>query len=179
MKRYIFTFLFVLAVAAANAQFYSARTNIIGLATANINAEFSMTLNRKTSLHFPIQYNPFVFGKENRQWRNFYFSPGIRYWWRESYTGSFVGAHIVAARYSIGKVIDDYRYLGNAYGLGASIGKAYAIGKKWNIEWEVGLAGIYTNYDKYICKECGRHLGREKKFFVLPSKLALNLVYLF
>lgn len=160
------------------AQFYSARTNVIGLASANINAEFSMTLNRKYSLHLPIQYNPFVF-KDNRQWRNLYISPEVRYWWRESYTGGFVGAHLLASRFSIGKVFDDYRYLGYAWGAGLSIGRAYPLAKKWNLEWELGLAGVYATWDKYICKKCGRELGSDRKFFLMPSKLAVNLVYLF
>ena len=51
---------------AVSAQSYSLRTNIIGLATANLNLEASMTLDRKWSLHLPLQYNPFKFSK-NRQ----------------------------------------------------------------------------------------------------------------
>ena len=56
---------------AVSAQSYSLRTNILGLATANLNLEASMTLDRKWSLHLPLQYNPFKFSK-NRQFRNFY-----------------------------------------------------------------------------------------------------------
>ncbi|MCO7113088.1 DUF3575 domain-containing protein [Bacteroides uniformis] len=46
-------------------QFYSARTNILGLVTGNLNAEFGMTLNKKFSLHLPVQYNPFIYSKSN------------------------------------------------------------------------------------------------------------------
>ena len=70
---------------ASPAQFYSARTNLIGLATGNINLEGSMTLNRRWSLHLPVQYNPFVF-KDNRQFRNLTVMPGVRYWFVESYS---------------------------------------------------------------------------------------------
>ena len=79
-----------------SAQFYSLRTNVAALATGNLNAEFSMTLNRKWSVHLPLQYCPFKFNA-NRQWRNIYTSPGVRYWLRESYTGGFIGLHGVAA----------------------------------------------------------------------------------
>lgn len=44
---------------SVSAQSYSLRTNVIGLATTNLNLEASMTLNRKWSLHLPVQYNPF------------------------------------------------------------------------------------------------------------------------
>lgn len=69
---------------SVSAQSYSLRTNVIGLATTNLNLEASMTLNRKWSLHLPVQYNPFKFGR-NRQFRNFYAAPGVRYWLLESY----------------------------------------------------------------------------------------------
>ena len=49
-----------------SAQFYSLRTNVAALATGNLNAEFSMTLNRKWSVHLPLQYCPFKFNA-NRQ----------------------------------------------------------------------------------------------------------------
>lgn len=71
---------------SVSAQSYSLRTNVIGLATTNLNLEASMTLNRKWSLHLPVQYNPFKFGR-NRQFRNFYAAPGVRYWLLESYMG--------------------------------------------------------------------------------------------
>ena len=46
-----------------SAQSYSLRTNVLGLATTNLNLEASMTLGRKWSLHLPVQYNPFRFSK--------------------------------------------------------------------------------------------------------------------
>lgn len=54
--------LFACSLSAA-AQSYSLRTNLLGLGTANLNLEASMTLNRKWSLHLPLQYNPFTFSK--------------------------------------------------------------------------------------------------------------------
>jgi hypothetical protein len=57
-----------------SAQSYSLRTNVLGLATTNLNLEASMTLGRKWSLHLPVQYNPFRFSR-NRQFRNLYVAP--------------------------------------------------------------------------------------------------------
>ena len=67
-KKFFFLGILLGVCLASPAQFYSARTNLIGLATGNINLEGSMTLNRRWSLHLPVQYNPFVF-KDNRQFR--------------------------------------------------------------------------------------------------------------
>ena len=58
-------------------QFYSARTNILGLVTGNLNAEFGMTLNKKFSLHLPVQYNPFIYSKSNNtKFQNLTVLPG-------------------------------------------------------------------------------------------------------
>ena len=163
----------------ASAQFYSLRTNVIGLATANLNAELSMTLTRKWSLHLPVQYNPFRFG-DNKQFRNLYAAPGVRYWLRESYTGGFVGLYGTAATYSVGGLFGSkFRYEGEGYGLGISIGRAYTLGKRWNFEWELGAGALWLDYDKYACKHCGAWKAHESEWRVLPTRAALNFVYLF
>jgi len=88
-----------------SAQSYSLRTNVLGLATTNLNVEASMTLSRKWSVHLPVQYNPFKFAN-NRQFRNFYVAPGIRYWLLQSYIGGFVGIYGTAGTYSVGNLLD-------------------------------------------------------------------------
>lgn len=138
-----------------------------------------MTLNRKWSLHIPVQYNPFVF-KDNKQFRNFITTPGVRYWLMESYSSTFIGMYAVGAEYSIGNLFGNkYRYEGVGYGAGISLGHAYTLGKKWNIEWEIGVGGLWCNYEKYECKRCGDLVERKREWRVLPTKTAINLIYLF
>ena len=164
---------------SVSAQSYSLRTNVIGLATTNLNLEASMTLNRKWSLHLPVQYNPFKFGR-NRQFRNFYAAPGVRYWLLESYMGGFIGMYGTAGTYSVGNLFGNkYRYEGEGYGVGLSIGKAYQIGRRWNLEWEAGAGAVWLAYDKYLCKRCGDLVGQEYGWHFLPTRAALNVVYLF
>ena len=109
-KKFFFLGILLGVCLASPAQFYSARTNLIGLATGNINLEGSMTLNRRWSLHLPVQYNPFVF-KDNRQFRNLTVMPGVRYWFVESYSIFFVGMNTLASGYSIGRIWNKKRYL--------------------------------------------------------------------
>lgn len=174
--------LFLLVSSGFNAvkgQSYSVRTNLIGLATTNLNVEMSMALNRKWSLHFPLQYNPFVF-KENLQFRNFYFAPGARYWLLESYLGGFIGLYGTAGTYSVGKLFGSkYRYEGSGYGFGISIGKAYQLSKKWNLEWELGYGAVWLKYDRYECKRCGDLIVSEHGWSLKPTRAAFNVVYLF
>lgn len=162
----------------AKAQFYSVRTNLIGLGTTNLNAEVSMTLNRKWSMHVPVQYNPFVFNK-NRQFRNLTVQPGVRYWLMESYSGMFFGINGFASRFHIGNIFDKNRYDGSAYGAGASFGKSWVLNTRWNFELEGGFGVVWADYDKYKCKHCGLNLGSHNEWRFIPMKIAANIVYLF
>ena len=94
-KKFFFLGILLGVCLASPAQFYSARTNLIGLATGNINLEGSMTLIRRWSLQLPGQYNPFVF-KDNRQFRNLTVKPGVRYWYVESYSKILVRLNTLA-----------------------------------------------------------------------------------
>ena len=159
-KKFFFLGILLGVCLASPAQFYSARTNLIGLATGNINLEGSMTLNRRWSLHLPVQYNPFVF-KDNRQFRN------------------LTVMNTLASGYSIGRIWNKKRYEGEGYGIGLSIGKAYPLSKTWNIEWELGGAAVWARYNEYRCRECGAFLGRKHGWYLIPSRVALNMIYLF
>lgn len=161
-------------------QFYSARTNIIGLVTGNLNAEFGMTLNKKISLHVPIQYNPFVYSKsKNTKFQNLTVMPGARWWLHESFRDQFIGLSLVGTRYHIGNLFDNYRYEGYGIGPGISFGWTYPMAPRWNFEWEVGVAALWTSYDKSVCKSCGYTYGHYYKWYVMPHKIAVNLIYLF
>lgn len=161
-------------------QFYSARTNILGLVTGNLNAEFGMTLNKKFSLHLPVQYNPFIYSKSNNsKFQNLTILPGVRYWLRESFRDPFVGFSVLASRYNIGNIWDKYRYDGWGLGAGLSFGWTYPMAPRWNFEWELGLAAFWANYDKSLCKTCGYKFDHERKVYLIPHKISVNLIYLF
>lgn len=178
-KKLFLSALFCATTLCVSAQSYSLRTNVIGLASTNINLEASMTLSTKWSLHLPVQYNPFKFA-DNKQFRNLYFAPGVRYWLLQSYIGGFVGLYGTAGTYSVGNLFGNkYRYEGDGYGLSVSVGRAYQLGKNWNLEWEVGAGAVWLDYEKYLCKRCGDLVGRKHGWTFLPTRAALNFVYLF
>ena len=60
MKKFKFLLVaaFLMLGLSANAQFYSVKTNVLGLATGNLNLELSATASRKVSIHLPVNYNP-------------------------------------------------------------------------------------------------------------------------
>ena len=163
---------------AVSAQSYSLRSNILGLATTNLNLEASMTLNRKWSLHLPVQYNPFKFGS-NRQFRNFYAAPerATGCWkatWADSSACTVRPACTAWGTCSAASTATRGRLR-----IGLNVGKAYQIGRRWNLEWEVGAGAVWLAYDKYLCKRCGDLVDSDYGWHFLPTRAALNLVYLF
>src|SRR3712207_6640288 len=82
------------------AQFYSVRTNLVGMATGNLNVEGSMAFSTRWTAHLPVQYNPFNLWSDAKL-KNFTVEPGVRYWMRESYGGGyFFGIHGVFSIYN-------------------------------------------------------------------------------
>lgn len=172
----ILLLVFCLSMSGLRAQFYSLGTNIPALGTATINAEISMALDRKWSLHLPVYYNPFVFD-DNKKFQNFTLMPGVRYWLLESYVNGFIGANAIGSKYHM--TWNDNRYEGQAYGMGLSAGYAWLLSPRWNLELEGGLGLVWADYTRYECEKCGRQNGEESRWTVIPNKLALSLIYLF
>ena len=65
-------------------------------------------------------------------------------------------------------------------GAGVAYGYAFILGRQWNLEFELGVGYAYTKYDSFECAGCGRKVdtGLTHHYFG-PTKLAVNLVYLF
>lgn len=82
-KKYFLCFACVLACLVysdkVSAQFYSVRTNLVGLGTGNLNVEGSMAFSTHWSAHLPVQYNPFRLWDDGKL-KNFTVQPGVRYW---------------------------------------------------------------------------------------------------
>lgn len=62
--------------------------------------------------------------------------------------------------------------------MGISIGRAYQLGRRWNLEWEIGAGAVWLGYDKYLCKRCGDLVEKDYGWHFLPTRAALNMVYL-
>lgn len=178
MKRILLLFFVAVFAIGARAQFYSLKTNLLGLATTNLNIEGGVSIHRNWSLHLPINYNPWVFSK-NKRFQNITVEPGIRYWFLESFSQSFIGFQALYSRYHVGGIFSDYRYDGWGVGGGFSYGYSKVLNKRWNIEFEAGIGVMWADWKKYLCKSCGALQGDGQKLYVIPTKAAVSLVYLF
>ena len=76
--------------------------------------------------------------------------------------------------------LKDSRYQGWFMGAGVSYGYAWILGRHWNLEAEIGAGYSYTRYDRFRCAGCGKKVETDKPHhYVGPTKVAINLVYLF
>ncbi|EGJ99314.1 DUF3575 domain-containing protein [Dysgonomonas gadei] len=174
------TILLLGTINKASAQFYSVKTDMLGLATTTLNVEGSAVVSNQWTLHLHVQYNPWTF-PDNKKMKNLTFLPGARYWFNETYSYSyFIGFNAIISRYNVGGLFgSDYRYDGMGYGGGVSFGFSKPIRRQWNLEFELGIGGVYSNYDKYPCIKCGEKIDEGSGLFLSPNKAAISLVYLF
>lgn len=96
------------------AQFYSVQTNTLKLATTTFNAEGSMMLSTHWTLNLGFSYNPWNFS-DTRKIKHFLLEPGARYWFWQTYAGSFISMYAMGARYNVawdGLLDGKYRYQG-------------------------------------------------------------------
>lgn len=195
MKKFMLALALLTAGAMASAaqtQEIAVKTNALYDATATINAGVEVSFHPKWSFDISGNYNPFTFSG-GKKWKHWLVQPEARYWFCEALGGHFVGAHLLGGTYNFGHFdadfkllgsdfskLKDYRYQGWYTGIGIAYGYSWLLAKHWNLEAEIGIGYIYTRYDKYECAGCGRKVeeNRHHNYFG-PTKLALNLVYVF
>lgn len=194
MKKYL-VIAFIIAAVFSTERVYSqewaVKSNIAYDATASMNLGFEVGVADKWTLDFSGNYNPFQF-KDNMKWKHWFAQPEARYWFCHRFGGHFLAAHLWGGQYNAGNIdfipshlgtnfdnLAKYRYEGYFVGAGIGYGYAVMLHKHWNLEFEIGVGGAYTWYDKYYCPKCGEKLGSEDLVYWGLTKLAVNLVYLF
>jgi hypothetical protein len=164
---------------------FALKTNILewAMTTPNLGAE--VTLAPKWSLEVAGSVNPFKFS-DNKKWKHYQGTLEARYWLRESMNGHFFGVHVGGGEYNVAGIKVPFwgfkknsRYEGWHVRAGITYGYHWSLNHHWSIEALLGLGVIYTKYDKYECKNCGKFDGNHSKTFFAPTRLAVNLVYTF
>lgn len=183
MKRLLLlcSLLTLLTCVESYSQNYSIKVDALAAATTTLRVEGSMALDNHWSLHLPVSYNPWTFA-ENKKFKHISAQAGARYWMIESYgRGLFIGMNTIASLYNVGGMFgSNYRYEGLAFGIGASVGYSHPLSRRWNIEFEGGIGGVWTKYDKYCNPTCGEKLEKDKTGIALvPNNISVGIVYLF
>ncbi len=187
MRNSILILLFCILPVAGIAQNVSLKTNVLYDATATINAGVEFSVGKKMTLDLSGNYNAWDFSG-NKKWRHILVQPELRYWLCEKMNGHFFGVHAHWMKFNIGNVKMPFglwketrnnRFEGDLWGGGLTYGYALPITEHFNMEALIGIGYGRVIFDKYPGGSCGTVLLSDKKNYFGPTKLAINLVYVF
>ena len=193
VKKSIFLLMLALvSVIGTRGQNVAVKTNLLSDAFANVNAGIEIGLAPRWTLDLTGQYNGWTI--DEHKWKHWLAQPEARYWFCDRFARHFLGFHALGGEFNVGNintgitnflgtnfgVLKNHRMQGWAVGAGVAYGYAWILGKHWNLEAELGVGYVYTRYDVFECKECGRRTSADNTHhYVGPTKAAINLVYVF
>lgn len=199
MKKYLLYIAFLFAAVSMNAATDSLavktgrpdslaiKTNLLWDATMTPNLALEYTTGRRQSVQISYGFNKWKLSG-NKRLQNWIVMPEYRWWRKQAMKGLFFGAHAFGGEYNIGgikfpfgiwKSEQTHRYNGWLVGAGGTVGYAWKLGGHWNMEAALGLGYAYLDYDKYKCEVCGEKQYHKTRHYVGPTKLALNISYVF
>lgn len=184
--------LLLLAGAASSsfAQKAALKTNLVSDALLSPNLAVEVGLAPKWTLNVAGQFN--LWSVDGHKWRHWLAQPEARYWFCRRFQGHFLGLHAIGGEFNAGNVDFPVKFLGSdfhklkdrryeGWGIGAGIGYGYdwILSRHWNLEAEIGIGWIHARFDEYPCAVCGTKLGSGHHNYFGPTKVAVNLEYVF
>lgn len=163
---------------------------LYGIGTFTPNLGLEVGLGERTTLDISAGYNWFNLNgtpNDNKKLIHWMVQPELRYWLCQKFNGHFFGLHALGSQYNIsqhdlpfifGKDSEKYRYEGWAVGAGLSYGYQFILGKRWNLEMNIGVGYARLRYDQYECKTCGDKVGSSSKNYFGPTKAGISLIYI-
>ena len=176
--------------ASSSAQQFGLKTNLLYYATATVNLGGELRVAPHWSVDLSGNLNAWNMA-DGRRWKHWMVQPEARYWLCDATTGHFLAVHALGGKFNFGHLpfardivydfgdLRDHRYQGWAVGAGVGYGYSWLLGRHWNLEAELGLGWIHADYDRFECEGCGKKVGSGKKDMFLPTKAAVNIVYVF
>ncbi|MCH5325652.1 MAG: DUF3575 domain-containing protein [Duncaniella sp.] len=191
LNRRIYTLIFaIFAVFAVRAQNVNIKTNLLPDAALSPNLGVEVGLAPHWSLDLTGQLN--LWPVNDHKWKHWLVQPEARYWFCEYFAKHFVGLHLLGGKYNFGNIrndinflgsdfsrLTDHRYQGWAVGGGIAYGYSFLLSKHFNLELEIGVGYLYTKFDEFECKECGKKTDSGSHNYFGPTKAAVNLIYVF
>lgn len=167
----------------------SVKNNLLYDATLTPNLGVEVAVGERSSLQLFYGLNPWHGYHGLKRLQHWSLMPEYRYWLSgQQFRGWFTGLHAVGGEYNVGgvklpfglfKPLRYNHYEGWYAGGGLTLGHAWQLSDHWNLEAALGLGYIYTHYDRYENRECGLLLESGPYHYFGPTKLALNLAYVF
>lgn len=173
-KRFIILVLFMIGFLPIYTQKLVVKTNLLYWATLSPTIGVEAKLNNHSTVELTGAMNLFEF-RENKKCNFLAIRPEYRYWLCQSFSGHFIGAHLLYSNYNGG--LEKHRYNGNLYGAGINYGYQWFLSHRWNIEATAGLGYVYLDHDVYNRQRCGRYLGHETRNYLGLTRLGLSIIY--
>lgn len=165
------------------------KTNLLyggALLTPNLSLEIAS--GPKQTFEFSGSYQ--AWGREkaasdsHKQLAHWTLRPEYRWWTCERFNGHYFGAHALYSRYYVsGRDIPllfkkEFSYDGHAVGAGFTYGYHWAVGKRWGVEFNIGVGYAYMWYDKGNCSKCEPLAESQDKHYFGPTRAGINLVFM-
>ena len=185
----ISVFLLLLCSTTQAQQTWSLKNNLLYDATLTPNLGIEGKVGERSTLQLFYGLNPWKFS-ETKKLRHWSLMPEYRYWLSDKgpFGGWFTGIHALGGEFNVGgdilpislvKTLKDNHYEGWFVGGGLTIGHAWRLADHWNLEAALGVGYIRFEYDKYANEWCGPLLESGPYNYFGPTKLALNIAYVF
>ncbi len=182
----------IMGILEGRSQDVALKTNLLYDATATINLGVEVGLAPRWTFDLSGNLNDWTLSGGKR-WKHWMAQPEARYWFCDRFAGHFLGLHVLGGQYNVGgfdgklhffgtdfRKLKDSRFQGWYLGAGIAYGYTWILGRHWNMEAELGVGYVYTEYDQFNCTGCGRKVRDNVPHnYVGPTKLALNLIYVF
>ena len=176
---------------SGNAREVAVKTNLLYDATLSINLGAEMEIAPQWSVDLSGNLNAWTLS-HGRRWKHWFLQPEARYWLCEPLGGHFFGAHLIGGQYNVGNIGADFTFLGTNFdktrhhryqgwcgGAGIAYGYSWLLNRHWNLEAEIGIGWTHSRFDRFDCSGCGKALDSGHHNYFGPTKLAINIVYVF
>ena len=182
MKKFVLTLMLTFAALGAWAQRMSVSTNLLSYANlGTLNAEFSFAMSRRWTGIASVKYNPFSFGKEEKEFRFRQRSvfAGAEYWPWHVYSGWWFRLQAGCQEYNQGGFFDRATVEGYRFGLLAASGYSYMISSHLNVAFGLAFWSGMDKFRRYSCQQCGLTTDSGNKFFLLPGDAIIAFSFVF
>lgn len=162
------------------------KTNFLpwALLEANLGVEFE--IGNHFSFELPFFYTALDWFNVQTKFRVLGTRPAFRYWFRDNFSGPFVGVHGTFGWYNVAMKSWEYRYQDRetrnpAYGAGIDLGWKFRLdprgADRWGLEFGVGAGWLNLDYDLFYNVENGRYVKSMAKNYFGPDYATIALTY--
>lgn len=168
------TLLVIISCSCALAQRVALKTNLAYWATTSPNLSAEFVFNSNVSLDLGVKVNPFDFKRFKTTC--YLIQPEVRWWFGRPMAGHFVGVNAAMAQYSLRK--DATRHKGDAFLAGISYGYVFVLGRRWNLETNIGVGWIRARDKKWSDGEPAPNAPNSVKDLFGPTRIGVTLSYI-